>query len=266
MVDRLSGKTVIITGAAGDLGRAVALRLASAGARLMLADGADEALTALSEELADSGASAERFSCNLEEKLSVNNLLAATHSAFGRIDILVNAERHPTPGAFIDLKPAEFDAVWDSNVRSVFVLSQAVARKMIAQGKEDPDFQGAIVNITSIAARRTVSSLFAYSVACAALDQLTRSMAANLAEHRIRVNGVALGSVMTASLRNALRERSELRDEMIRVTPLGRIGEVEEAAHAVAYLASDEASFVTGQIIAVDGGRTVLDPLASPER
>ncbi|MEM1345639.1 MAG: SDR family oxidoreductase, partial [Pseudomonadota bacterium] len=159
-----------------------------------------------------------------------------------------------------------FDAAYTDNVRNVFTLAQATARRMIAQSEDDPDFRGAIVTVTSIAARRTVPELFAHSVSCAALDQLTRSMAACLAEHRIRVNGVAIGSVMTQTLREALKERSDLREEMVRVTPLGRIGEAEEAAEAAVYLASDKASFVTGQIMAVDGGRTVLDPLASPVR
>ncbi len=265
MRERLAGKTAIVTGAGSDLGRAIAERMAEAGARLMLADASEEALEDLAKDLGDTDGVAH-FSCDLSERLSVNNLIAATKDNFGRIDILVNAARRSTPGAIADLKPSEFDEVLSENVRSVFILAQAVAKKMVAQAEADPEFSGAMVNITSIAAQRTVPELFAYSVACAALDQLTRSMASGLAEHRIRVNGVALGSVMTANLRAAFRERSELRDEMVRVTPLGRIGEVDEAATAVTYLASDEASFITGQILAVDGGRTVLDPLASPVR
>ncbi|MGF1444716.1 MAG: SDR family NAD(P)-dependent oxidoreductase [Pikeienuella sp.] len=263
MGERLAGKTAIVTGAGSDLGRAIAGRFAEAGARLMLADTSEEALDSLTREL---GGKVAHFSCNLEEKLAVNNLLAATKDRFGRTDILVNAARSSAPGAFAELTAQDFDEAFAQNVRTVFVLAQSVAKKMIAQGEEDPDFSGAIVNITSIAAQRTVPELFAYSVACAALDQLTRSMASALAAHRIRVNGVALGSVMTANLRAALRERSELREEMVGVTPLGRIGEVEEAAAAVVYLASDDASFITGQILAVDGGRTILDPLASPIR
>lgn len=263
---RLAGKTAIVTGAGSDLGRALAFRLAEDGARLMLADADDEALSALKSDLGRDDGTIERFSCHLEEKLAVNNLLAATADSFGRIDILVNARRHSTPASFFELKASEFDAVWADSVRSVFVLSQAVARKMIAQSEDDDEFSGAIVTISSIAAQRTVPELFAHSVTSAALDQMTRSLAANLAARRVRVNGVAIGSVMTQTLKAALRERSELREEMVRVTPLGRIGEVEEAAAAVAFLASDEASFVTGQILAVDGGRMVLDPLASPER
>jgi 7-alpha-hydroxysteroid dehydrogenase len=266
MADRLSGKTAIVTGAASDVGQAIAARFAEAGARVMLADPDEAALVSVARDLGEAKGRVGHFACDLAQKLSVNNLLAATADTFGRVDILVNAARQSTPGSFFDLPSNEFDAIMAQNVRSVFVLAQAVARKMVSQSETDPDFKGAIVNITSIAARRTVPELFAYSVACAALDQLTRSMAASLAEHRIRVNAVALGSVMTTTLRAALKERSELREEMVRVTPLGRIGEAEEAANAVLYLAGDEASFITGQILAVDGGRTVLDPLASPVR
>lgn len=263
---KFSGKTAIVTGAGSDIGRAVAARLAEAGANVMLSHASEGELAKVREDLSDNTGKVSAFCCNLEEKLAVSNLLAATQDNFGRVDILVNASRRSTPGGFLDLEPGDFDAVFDENVRAVFTLARAVARRMIAQAEEDEEFSGRIVNITSIAARRTVPELFAYSIACAALDQLTRSMASSLAEHRIRVNGVALGSVMTSTLRAALKERSELRDEMVRVTPLGRIGETEEAANAVLYLASDEASFITGQILAVDGGRTVLDPLASPVR
>lgn len=271
MVEKLNGKSAIVTGADTDVGRAVASRMVELGARVMLAAPGDCKLADLAKELGNGSNGhgddhVAHFSCNLDEKLSVNNLLAATQNAFGKIDILVNAARRSQSGGFLELGVSDFDDAFDVNVRNVFVLAQAVARKMIQQAEGDPDFHGAIVNVTSIAARRTVPELFGYSVACAALDQLTRSMASSLAEHGIRVNSVALGSVMTSTLREALKERAELREEMVRVTPLGRIGEAEEAANAVCYLASPEASFVTGQILAVDGGRTVLDPLASPVR
>jgi 7-alpha-hydroxysteroid dehydrogenase len=248
------------------VGRAIAERFVEAGARVMLADADEAALAETVRGLGEANGHVGHFCCDLGKKLSVNNLLASTQDAYGRVDILVNAARRATPGAFCELAPEEFDEILSQNVRSVFVLAQAVAKKMAQQAETDRDFTGAIVNITSIAARRTVPQLFSYSVACAALDQMTRAMAASLAAHRIRVNAVALGSVMTATLRAALRERAELRDEMVRVTPLGRIGEADEAANAVLYLASDEASFITGQILAVDGGRMVLDPLASPVR
>lgn len=266
MGQMLKGKTAIVTGAGTGIGRAIARRFLEEGARLMLTCEEESGLAETVKELGGQGDSVACFCCDLEEKLSVSNLLSAQQDAYGNIDILVDAARASAPGTCLDLGAEEFDSAWRDNVRRVFVLAQATARRMIQQGEKNPKFRGAMVNMTSIAARRTVPELFAHSVTCAALDQLTRSMAACLAEHRIRVNGVALGSVMTGTLRTALRERAELREEMVRVTPLGRIGEAEEAANAVLYLASEQASFVTGQVLAVDGGRTVLDPLASPVR
>lgn len=260
------GRTVIITGAGSGVGRAIARRFLEEGAQVMLTCVDEKGLAETVRELGGAGDRLAHFACNLERRLNVSNLMYALNDAYGEVDVLVDAARHSAPGTCLDLTDEDFEAALQDNLRSVFALSQAVAKRMIAQGEKNPKFRGAIVNITSIASRRTVPELFAHSVSCAALDQLTRSMASGLAEHRIRVNGVALGSVMTANLRAALKERAELREEMVRVTPLGRIGEAEEAANAALYLASDQASFITGQILAVDGGRMVLDPLASPVR
>ena len=248
------------------MGFAAARQFLEAGARVMLADPDDKALDRAYAELKEEGGDLARFHYHVQDKLSVANLLAATLDNFDSIDVLLNDVRVSVPGSLLELGADDFNAVLTHNVRSVFLLAQQVARRMIQQRQEDPDFEGSMIVVSSIAAQRTVPELVAYSVACAALDQLTRSMAASLAEERIRVNAVALGSVMTGTLRAALRERSELREEMVQVTPLGRIGDSEEAATAALFLASDKASFITGQVLAVDGGRSVLDPLASPVR
>lgn len=229
----------------------------------MMADPDDDALDEAFAGIEDEG-EVRHFRYQVQDKLSVANLIAATVDAFDGLDILINDIRVSTRGSFLDLSPDEFNAVLTQNVRSVFLLSQQVAKRMIQHRRGD--VEGAIVNISSIAAERTVPELLAYSVSCAALDQLTRSMAASLASKGIRVNGVALGSVMTGTLRAALKERAELREEMIKVTPLGRIGDAEEAARSALFLASEQSSFVTGQILAVDGGRSLLDPLTSSMR
>jgi 7-alpha-hydroxysteroid dehydrogenase len=142
-------------------------------------------------------------------------------------------------------------------------LSQAVAKRMIARAEEEEregdGAIGSIVNVSSIAARRTHPDLMAYSISAAALDQATRSLAVALAPHRIRVNGVAFGSLMSASLKTSLGETSGLREEIRDCTPMGRIGSAREVTGAVQFLASEGAGFVTGEVITVDGGRTLLD-------
>jgi 7-alpha-hydroxysteroid dehydrogenase len=263
----LGDRTVIITSAAQDVGRAMAQRFLDAGARVMLADADEKALAGAEAALDGEGDNLARFPYVAQDRLSVANLIAATVERFGRIDILVNgAQTISAPGAFLDLATEQFDAAFGDNVRSVFQLSQAVARRMIQQAGDGGRASGAIVNISSIAASRTVPELLTFSVSCAALDQLTRSMAASLAPHGIRVNAIALGSVLTDRLSAAFQDDDALRKDMIRATPLGRLADLEEASEAFLFVASDSASYITGQIIAVDGGRTLLDPLASPVR
>jgi 7-alpha-hydroxysteroid dehydrogenase len=273
MAANLDGKSVIITGAANGVGRETARRFAAAGARVVLADREESDLRAIAAQINDDGGQAVAFPCDLTASLTASNLMAATLDAWDRVDVLVNGARTVMSGGMMETDSDALSEMFDINVRATFRLSQAVARRMIVQredamrdGAEESAraHAGAIVNITSISARRTLPELLHYSVSCAALDQLTRSMAVALAPHRVRVNAVALGSVMTRNLREALRDHAELRARMTAVTPLGRVGESGEAADAVVFLSSDLASFITGQILAVDGGRTMLDPLAIP--
>ncbi len=261
----LEGRTAIITGAGGGVGLAVARRFAEEGATILVTDRDEDALEAEADAMAGAGAEVHRWCCDLREKLGISNLIASAADRLSRIDILVNASMAPVQGDAMDVDLETFDSAWAGNVRSVFLLSQACARRMIETREADANAPiGAIVNVSSIAGQRTTSQLFPYSVACAALDQLTRSMAVSLAPKGVRVNGVALGAVMTRAMVAALRETEGLRAAMIRATPLGRIGEADEAAEAALYLASPRASFITGQILAVDGGRLALDPLATP--
>ena len=146
-------------------------------------------------------------------------------------------------------------------------LTQLVARRMIKQaeadGREDAP-AGSIINLSSIAARRAHPDLLAYSVSSAALDQMTRSMAVALAPHRIRVNAVAFGSVMSASLKDSLKDDEDCRDDIIARTPLSRIASAKEVAEATQFLASEGSGFMTGQIVTVDGGRSLVDTVSAP--
>lgn len=261
----VAGKTAIITGAANGVGLAIARHFAEHDANVMCAD-MDE--IRLADQLGDDGEGSIRiFGGDLRERLTQANLLSATIDAFERVDILINASRQVV--ASDPLNPDD-DAVQDllqQNLMTSLRLSQLIARRMIKQAgdtEDDDSLRGAIVNLSSIAARRTNPELLGYSISTAALDQMTRSLAVALAPHRIRVNSVAFGSVMSASLKGALKANSDYRDEIRENTPLSRIAAPSEVAEAVQFLASDSAGFMTGQIVTVDGGRTLLDPVSAP--
>lgn len=262
----IAGKTAVVTGAANGVGLAIARHFLARGANVMFADMDEEKLRdEIGEVGNDETGSAAFYVGDLREKLNVANLLSATIDQFERVDILVNASRQ-----MIAADPlGDDDAVTtliDQNLMTSLRLSQTFARRMMkqAEGSENGTPVGSIINLSSIAARRTQPNLLAYSVASAALDQLTRSLAVALAPQRIRVNAIALGSVMSASLKGALREHEEFRDEIIESTPLHRIANPSELAEVAQFLASDGSGFMTGQILTVDGGRTLVDAAEAP--
>ncbi|ETW11352.1 short-chain dehydrogenase/reductase SDR [Roseivivax marinus] len=261
----IEGKTAIVTGAANGVGLAIGRHFAAKGANVMFAD-IDEAR--LAKEVGDSDderGQTRYFAGDLRERLTIANLLSATLDAYDRVDILVNASRQMVPSDPLDIDDDSVATLLDQNLTTAMRLSQMVARRMIKQSEgQDTPQAGAIVNLSSIAARRTHPSLLGYSVSCAALDQMTRSMAVALAPHKIRVNAVAFGSVMSASLKDTLKEHREYRGDIEEHTPLGRIAAPEELTEAVQFLVSDAARFVTGQIMTLDGGRTLLDPVTAP--
>lgn len=265
MTFSIAGKTAIVTGAANGTGLAIARKFAGEGANVMFAD-MDEAR--LAEELGSASETNTRyFGGDLRQKLTQANLISATLDAFDRIDILVNASRQVLLSDPICAEDDAVEAMLQQNLLPGLRLSQMVARRMIAQAEKSDDDApciGTIVNLSSIAARRTLPQLMGYSISCAALDQMTRSLAVALAPRRIRVNAVAFGSVMSASLKEVLRDHDEFRDDITCHTPLGRIGAASEVANAALFLASDGAGFMTGQIVTIDGGRTLLDPVTSP--
>lgn len=261
----ISGKTAIVTGAANGVGLAIARNFVREGANVVFAD-MDEAH--LAKEVGEDAAKEETvrlFAGDLREKLTIANLLSTTIDAFDRVDILVNASRQVAVSDPLDPDADAVEQLLNQNLITALRVSQVVAKRMIKQGEgQEEGGLGSIINLSSIAASRTHPDLMGYSVSTAALDQMTRSLAVALAPHRIRVNAVAFGSVLSASLKDALKEHPDYRDEIIAGTPLNRIAKPAEVSDAVQYLASDSSGFVTGQVITVDGGRSIIDAVTAP--
>lgn len=260
----IAGKTAIVTGAANGIGLAVGRHFADRGANVMFADMDEKRLAKELGTLPDDG-NMRYFAGDLRERLTIANLISATIDAFDSVDILVNGSRQVMPSDPLDPEDESVEQLLQQNLMTGLRLSQIVARRMIKQSEGQSEGQaGAIVNLSSIAARLTQPELLGYSVSTAALDQMTRSMALALAPYRIRVNAVAFGSVMSASLKDTLRENRDYRGDIEDHTPLGRIAAPGELAETVQFLACEGSGFMTGQIVTLDGGRTLLDPVAAP--
>ena len=256
---RMDGKSVIVTGAANGIGLAIAKRLVRAGAFVVMADHDEDKLALEVETLAGEGfdGRAQGVAGDVSQKLTMANLLAATMEASDRLDVLVNAARLVVAADPLGAEDDRFEESFAQNVGATLRLSQLAARRMIGAGRERAE--GAIVNVSTPFAQRAPARLLAYSVACAALEQLTRGLAAALAPKGVRVNAISVG-VPGRSIAAAFPGTGELGRSLARATPLGRAGEPSEAAEAALFLASPAASFVTGEILTVDGGRLLVDP------
>jgi NAD(P)-dependent dehydrogenase (short-subunit alcohol dehydrogenase family) len=246
---KLANKVAIVTGAAQGIGLACAQRLVQEGARVMLADVRPEGAAAA----AQLGEAARFLHADVGVKADVDALLAATLAAFGRVDILVNNAGITHAANFLDLAEEDFDRVLRINLKSMFLCSQAVAREMVKQGS------GAIVNMSSVNAELTIPNQVPYVISKGGVNQLTRVAAIALAEHGIRVNAVGPGTILTELAKQAVLASPEARHTILSRTPLGRCGEPEEIASIVAFLASDEASYISGQTLYADGGRMALN-------
>jgi len=265
MTISIRGKTAIVTGAAHGIGLAIARHFLEAGANVMFADVDEEGLAReLGTDGDGEGSAARYFAGDIRERLTMANLLSATIDAFDRVDILVNASRLVRELAPDEIADAAVEEMLDVNTLAPMRLSELVARRMIRQAEEEEseaETIGTIINVTAGADARLRRGQLGFSVSCAANRQMTRALAMAMAPRRIRVNGIAFGSVMSSRLQALLADDPDLRDRMIRSTPLGRIGRPEEVAEAAQFLASEASSFMVGEIVTIDGGRSLVDPV-----
>jgi NAD(P)-dependent dehydrogenase (short-subunit alcohol dehydrogenase family) len=244
----LGGRVCLVTGAAQGIGEACARRFVRDGAFVVLADIDDMR----GEELArDLGAT--YVHCDVGDKAQVEACVAQVIQLHGRIDILVNNAGIFKAADFLEVSEADFDAVLRVNLKGAFLMGQAAAREMARAGV------GSIVNMSSVNGTLAIPTIASYNVSKGGINQLTRVMALALAEKGIRVNAVAPGTIATELAAKAVLTSEEARARIMSRTPMKRLGTPAEIADAVAWLASDAASYVTGEIVVVDGGRMTLN-------
>ncbi len=252
---KLQNKVALVTGGARGIGLAIARRFVAEGAKVAIADIDKAAVEAAANTL---GKARCRFMvADVGNRGDVERLVAETETAFGGIDILVNNAGIIHPADFLDLAEADFDRVLRVNLKGAFLTGQAAARRMVAQvkGGKPP---GAIINMSSINAVVAIPNQVPYCVSKGGIDQLTKVMALSLAPYGIRVNAIGPGSIMTDILKTIATDK-EAKRRLLSRTPLGRIGEPDEVAAIALFLASSEASYITGQTIYADGGRLSLN-------
>ena len=246
-------KVVLVTGATSGIGRACALRFAGAGARISAVGRNDEALINLSREIETAGGKTFLLRADLSLAGEAQRIVEQTVTHFGGIDVLVNAAGHIASGTIEDTSLEAWDAMLNINLRAVFNLTQKAAPALI-------ESRGNVVNVSSVTGMRAFPGVLAYCVAKAGVDQLTRCSALELAAKGVRVNAVNPGVVVTEIHRrggmtdeqyDAFLERSK------QTHPLGRVGEAQEIAELIFFLASDRASWITGATYSIDGGRAL---------
>ena len=249
-----SGKTVIVTGAANGIGRACAERFAADGANTVLADIDSAAGEAAAQALRAKGAKALFVATDCTQRAALQALVDRAVKEYGRLDFLVSNAGIAQSVPFLDIDDAAFERTMAINLRAAFMGGQIAARAMVKAGT-----RGVIINMSSVNALLAIPGLVAYACSKGAINQLTKIMAVELAPHGIRVVAIGPGTILTELARASVFSNPEARNKVMSRTPIGRTGEPSEVASVAAFLASDDASYITGQTIYPDGGRLALN-------
>jgi 3-oxoacyl-[acyl-carrier protein] reductase len=247
---KLKGRVSIVTGGARGIGKAITLALVREGVKAAIVDFDKEGAIALKDEIEKNQGETIAIPCDISKSSEVQSMVGQVQKAFGRIDILVNNAGIIRRGTIETVTEGDWDRVIEVNLKGTFLCSKAVVEVMKKQG------YGKIVNVSSIAGKMgDITSAPGYGPSKAGIDALTKTLARQLAPYGINVNGVAPHAIETEMSAQWSEER---RKEIIASIPLGRLGKPEDVAEAVLFLVSDEASFITGEILDVNGG-TLMD-------
>jgi NAD(P)-dependent dehydrogenase (short-subunit alcohol dehydrogenase family) len=256
---RLKDRVAIVTGAAQGIGAACARAFAQEGARVIVADVNEVGGSALVKDIAAAGGTALFCRADVGVKADAERLIAFTVAHCGRVDVLVNNAGIVHAAEFFELAEEDFDRVLRVNLKGAFLCGQAAARQMAVQAPRADGTRGVILNMSSVNAVLAIANQVPYTVSKGGLNQLTKVMALALAPHGIRVMGIGPGSIATELLKNAVLTNEAAKTRILSRTPLGRLGEPDEVARVAVFLASDDASYLTGTTVYPDGGRLALN-------
>lgn len=248
---RLREKVAIVTGATKGIGRACAEEFAREGARVVLAGRTVSLGEEAAEKIRAEGGDAIFIPCDVSRRDDVERVLAETIAHYGRIDILLNNAGVNHRAEFLDVDEETFDQILTVNLKGYFLMGQAVARQMVEQGDG-----GVIINMSSIMAELALSDQAPYCASKGAIRQLTKAMALSLAPYNIRVNAIGPGPVLT-ELMQVVAHNKEAWHTVLSRTPIGRVADTHEIGRVAVFLASEDAAYVFGQTVYVDGGRLI---------
>lgn len=259
----MAARSIIITGAAAGVGAACARRFAQNGDSLVLADKNEDRGKEITEELKATGADVAFVHADISKRLDVHNVIAEARDAYDGVDVLVNTVVEHFSSPFLETTEDDFDRVMSTNIRGAFLINQAVAKLFVKQQEADNlerATPGAIVNIGSVEAVTVAQDHVAFATSQGGLHQLTKAIAIAMSPYGVRANLVGVGAIKGEMDAEAPTDKE--RD----ATPLNRIGDPEEVAEAVFFLASEAASYITGQSLYVDGGRLASKPGGGSEK